>query len=77
MFYEKEIFRYVCTRWCIGSTSKEIAAPYHIDTDPVRLNQAVTIKLTGFIPGAEYTVYAYARECYQKFSEPLSAQIRP
>lgn len=56
-------------------TSKEIAAPYHIDTDPVRLNQAVTIKLTGFIPGAEYTVYAYARECYQKFSEPLSAQI--
>lgn len=56
-------------------TSKEIAAPYHIDTDPVRLNQAVTIKLTGFIPGAEYTVYAYARECYQKFSEPLSVQI--
>ena len=56
-------------------TSKEIAAPYHIDTDPVRLNQAVTIKLTGFIPGAEYTVYAYARECYQKLSEPLSAQI--
>ena len=56
-------------------TSKEIAAPYHIDTDPVRLNQAVTIKLTGFIPGAEYIVYAYARECYQKFSEPISAQI--
>ena len=51
--------------------TEEIAAPYHIDTDPTRLNQPVTIKLTGLTPSTEYTVYAYARECYQKSGDPL------
>ena len=56
-------------------TTEEIAAPYHIDTDPILLNQPVTIKLTGLTPSTEYTVYVYARECYQKASQPLSAQL--
>ena len=51
--------------------TEEIAAPYHIDTDPTRLNQPVTIKLTGLTPSTEYTLYAYARECYQKSGDPL------
>lgn len=56
-------------------TTEEIAAPYHIDTDPIRLNQPVTIRLTNLTPGTEYTIYVYARECYQKVSEPLSEKV--
>lgn len=55
--------------------TKEIAAPYHIDTDPTRINQPVTVKISGLTPGTEYTICAYARECYQKSSEPISVQI--
>ena len=53
----------------------EIAAPYHIDTEPARLNQPVTIEITDLAPGTEYTLFAYARECYQIASEPLTAAL--
>lgn len=53
----------------------EIAAPYHVDTDPSRLNQSVAVKLTGLDSEKAYTVMAYARECYQKASEPLTIEI--
>ncbi len=53
----------------------EVAAPYHIDTEPEHLNQPVTIYLTDLTPGTEYSVCVYARECYQKASQPLNAQF--
>ena len=53
----------------------EIAAPYHIDTEPEHLNQPVTLYLTDLIPNTAYTISVYARECYQKTSEPLSLEI--
>ena len=60
-----------------GETIKsvEIAAPYHVDSNPDRLNQPVIIDLTDLAPGTEYTLLAYARECYQKSSEPLITQF--
>ena len=56
-------------------TSAQIAAQYHVDTEPSRLDQPITIKLTGLAPGSNYTLNVYARECYQKASEPISVQI--
>ena len=53
----------------------EIATPYHIDTEDCHLYQPITIKLDGLTPCTEYTIFAYARECYQKTSEPISIQI--
>ena len=53
----------------------EVASPYHIDTELSRLNQSVTVKLTGLDSEKAYTVKAYARECYQKASEPLIIEI--
>ena len=53
----------------------EVAAPYHIDTEPEHLNQPVTIYLTDLTPGTEYSVCVYARECYQKSSDPISVTI--
>lgn len=53
----------------------EVAAPYHIDTEPDHLNQPVTIYLTNLTPNTEYSVSVYARECYQKSSEPITLAI--
>lgn len=53
----------------------EVAAPYHIDTELSHLNQPVTVKLTGLESEKAYTVMAYARECYQKASEPLTIEV--
>ena len=53
----------------------EVAAPYHIDTEPEHLNQPVTLYLTDLTPNTAYTISVYARECYQKTSEPLSLKI--
>lgn len=57
-------------------SSAQVAAPYHIDSDPTRLNQPVVVKLAGMVPGMEYTILAYAKECYQKVSEPLTIEVR-
>lgn len=54
----------------------EIAAPYHIDTDPDRLNQSVTVELTELDLEKSYTVMVYALECYQKASLPLVLEIK-
>lgn len=54
----------------------EVAAPYHIDTEPDHLNQPVTIYITDLAPGTAYSVTVYARECYQKISEPLFLEIQ-
>ena len=53
----------------------EIAAPYHVDREPERMSQPVTIKLSELEPETEYTVNVYARECYQVASEPIAVQI--
>ena len=53
----------------------EIAAPYHIDDSQERLNQPVTLTITDLTPNTQYTILAYARECYQKASQPLTAQF--
>lgn len=53
----------------------EVAAPYHIDAEPEHLNQPVTIYLTDLTPGTEYSVCVYARECYQKSSEPITLTV--
>ena len=53
----------------------EIASPYHIDDTPERLNQPVTLTIADLTLNTQYTILAYARECYQKASQPLSAQF--
>lgn len=53
----------------------EIAAPYHIDDSQERLNQPVTLTITDLTPGTEYSVCVYARECYQKSSDPISVTV--
>lgn len=53
----------------------EVAAPYHIDTEPSNLNQPVTVKLNGLESEKAYTLMVYARECYQKASEPLTIEV--
>ena len=53
----------------------EIAAPYHIDDSPERLHQPATLTVTDLTPNTEYTILAYARECYQKASQPLTTQF--
>ena len=54
----------------------EVAAPYHIDTEPESINQPVTIYLTELTPNTAYTISVYARECYQKASEPLLLEMQ-
>ena len=53
----------------------EVAAPYHIDTEAEHLNQPVTLYVTELTPNTEYSLLIYARECYQKASEPISITI--
>ena len=56
--------------------SKSMAATeHHIDIDASRLQNEVFIGLEGLEPGHTYTINVYARECYDKDSEPLSAEI--
>ena len=51
------------------------ASEFHIDDDPSRLSDSYTMQLTGLEPGKSYIINAYARETFQKRSEPLSAEI--
>ena len=53
----------------------EVAAPYHIDTQPEHLQQPVTIYLTELTPNTQYSVSEYPRESYQKAGEPISITI--
>ena len=60
-----------------GETVKtvEIAAPYHINTEPKNLQKSVSVQITGLNANTEYAVLVYARECYQKSSEPLAISV--
>ena len=58
----------------VVSTS-QVASEYHVDISPERLNKEVYIGIDGLEPGKTYILNAYARECYQKASEPLTVEI--
>lgn len=53
----------------------EAATQHHIDGDASRLRGPYFVALEGLEPGKTYILNAYAREFYQKRSEPLTAQI--
>lgn len=52
-----------------------VATEHHVDISPERLNKEVYMGLDGLQPGTTYILKVYARECYQKASEPLTAEI--
>lgn len=58
----------------VVSTS-QVANEYHVDISPERLQKEVYIGIDGLEPGKTYILNAYARECYQKASEPLTVEI--
>lgn len=58
----------------VVSTSK-VASEYHVDISEGRLGHEVYIGIEGLTPGTTYILKAYARECYQKASEPLTVEI--
>ena len=53
----------------------EVASEYHVDISPERLYRDMYIGIEGLEPGKTYILKAYARECYQKLSEPLTVEI--
>lgn len=53
----------------------EMAAPYHIDDKPQYLQQPLTLSLKELTPGMSYTLSVYARDCFQKESEPLTVSF--
>ena len=58
----------------VVSTSK-VASEYHVDISEGRLGHEVYIGIEGLTAGKTYLLKAYALECYQKASEPLTAEI--
>lgn len=58
----------------VVSTS-QVASEYHVDISEKRLGRMVYIGMDGLEPGKTYILKAYARECYQKASEPLTIEI--
>lgn len=55
--------------------TSQVANEYHVDISESRLNKEVYIGIEGLEPGKNYILKAYARECYQKTSEPLTVEI--
>jgi len=53
----------------------EVATEHHVDIDERRLQKEVFMGLEGLEPGVTYELRVYARECYQKTSDPLTAQV--
>ena len=56
-------------------TKAEVASEHHVDISDARLKREVYIGIDGLEPGKTYILNAYARECYQKASEPLSVEV--
>ncbi len=55
--------------------TSEVASEHHVDLKTSYFDKEVYIGLDGLEPGKTYTLKVYARECYQKASEPLIAEI--
>lgn len=55
--------------------TSQVASEHHVDISEGRLGHNVYIGIDGLEPGKTYILNAYARECYQKASEPLSVEI--
>lgn len=55
--------------------TSQVAAVYHVDGTPKNQQETVYLGIEGLEPGKNYRLKAYARECYQKHSAPLTAQI--
>ena len=58
----------------VVSTS-EVASEHHVDLSESRLYRDIYIGIEGLTPGKTYILKAYARESYQKLSEPLTVEI--
>lgn len=55
--------------------ASQVAAVYHVDGTPKNQQKTVYLGIEGLKPGKTYLLKAYARECYQKRSAPLTALI--
>lgn len=53
----------------------EVASEHHVDNSDGRLQHEVYLCVDGLEPGTTYELRAYARECYQKASDPLITEI--
>lgn len=53
----------------------EVASEHHVDLSEARLYRDIYIGIDGLEPGTTYILKAYARESYQKLSEPLIAEV--
>lgn len=58
----------------VVSTS-EVATEHHVDLSPERLDKEIYMGMDGLQPETTYLLKVYARECYQKVSEPLTVEI--
>lgn len=57
------------------ATTSQVASVYHVDAADTELKRNVFLGMDGLEPGHTYLLKAYARECYQKCSQPLTAEI--
>ena len=55
--------------------TSQVAAVYHVDGTLKNRQETVYLGIEGLEPGKTYRLKAYARECYQKHSAPLTVQI--
>lgn len=55
--------------------TSEVASEHHVDLSDARLYRDIYIGIEGLEPGKTYILKAYARESYQKLSEPLTVEI--
>ncbi len=53
----------------------EVASPHHIEDTEQYLGKDVFLTIEGLEPGTTYLLKAYARECYQKPSQPLTIEV--
>ena len=56
-------------------STSEVASEYHVDLAESRLYREIYIGVEDLEPGHTYFINVYARECYQKLSEPLTVEI--
>lgn len=53
----------------------ELASEHHVDISDIRMQKQAYLCLSGLQPGKTYILNAYARESYQKTSQPLTVEF--